>query len=113
MPNDDVQLFSKRLNEAMEMRKMNSRTLAAAAGVTEAAVSRYRKGKFAPKRNTLFKIARTLGVSPTWLLGVSNDMYYVMPEKDRLRNELENLLEDMDQEQIEKLLKFARDYIVK
>ena len=113
MPKDDVKLFGKRLLEAMELRKKNAATLSRETGIDESALSRYKKGEVAPNRTNTFLLARALGVNPSWLLGFSNDMLFSLPEKDRVRNELENLLEDMDQEQLEKTLKFVREYIIK
>lgn len=113
MPNDDVRKFGERLQEAMDYRKMSARSLARGSGLPESAISRYRKGIYAPKRANVWALAKTLGVNPAWLLGFSNDMLFSLPEKDRVRNELENLLEDMDQEQLEKTLKFVREYIIK
>ena len=111
--NEKLRLFAQRLNEAMVFRGVKASDLAKRSGLDKSAISRYRQGKYAPNRNNIFLLARALDVNPTWLLGFSNDMLYVMPEKDAARNELENLIVDMDLDQIRKMISFAREYILK
>ena len=115
MSNDkgESAIVAQRLNDALEFRKMSAAQLSRATGIDQAAISRYRQGLYAPKRKAIFNIARALMVNPTWLLGYSDEMISELSQKDRARNELENLIEDMDLEQIEKTLRFVRDYIVK
>ncbi len=113
MPSDDVAIFGKRLKEAMQARGLKARQVAKLTGIDESRISRYVHGLYAPKRQAVFAISRALRVNPSWLLGFSDEMSEELPEKDRARNELENLIEDMDQEQIEKTLRFVRDYILK
>ncbi|MBQ7244601.1 MAG: helix-turn-helix transcriptional regulator [Bacilli bacterium] len=115
MPNEkeDVQLFASRLRDALEYKKMTAAELSRKSGIDQAAISRYKKGLYAPNRNNIFLLARALGVNPTWLLGFSNDMLYQMSEKEAARNELENLIVDMDLDQIKKTIAFLREYILK
>lgn len=109
---DGVQVFSTRLNEALKVRKISAAELSRRTGIDQAAISRYKKAEYAPKSKSVFDIARALGVNPTWLLGFSDDMLYKMSESDAVRNELENLISDMDVEQIKKTITFIREYIL-
>lgn len=66
--------FGRRLAYMLERNRMTQRDLAAATGLTEAAVSRYVSGAREPRAITVAKIARALDVSPQELLGaVTND----------------------------------------
>jgi len=66
--------FGRRLATLLERSRMTQRDLAAATGLTEAAVSRYVTGAREPRAITVAKIAKALDVSPQELLGtVTND----------------------------------------
>ena len=66
--------FGRRLAYILERNRMTQRDLAAAAGLTEAAVSRYISGAREPRAVTIAKIAKTLDVTPQELLGtITND----------------------------------------
>lgn len=114
MPNEKegVQIFASRLNEALSIRKMTAAELSKKTGIDQAAISRYKRGMYAPKRKAIFDIARALGVNPAWLLGFSDEMLFTLSEIDAARNELENLIVDMSLEQIKKTIQFVRDYIL-
>lgn len=108
---DGVQVFSTRLNEALKIRKVSAAELSRRTGIDQAAISRYKKGEYAPKSKSVFDIARVLGVDPAWLLGFSDDMLHKTSSSDGARNELESLISDMDIEQIKKTITFIREYI--
>ena len=66
--------FGRRLATLLERSRMTQRDLAAATGLTEAAVSRYVTGAREPRAITVAKIAKALDVSPQELLcTVTND----------------------------------------
>ena len=66
--------FGRRLANLLERSRMTQRDLAAATGLTEAAVSRYVTGAREPRAITVAKITKALDVSPQELLGtVTND----------------------------------------
>lgn len=114
MPNQNESnaVFAQRLNEAMRIRKVSAAELSRRTSIDESALSHYKKGDCVPKSKRVFDIAKALGVNPTWLLGFSDEMLYVMSEIDASRNELENLISDMSLEQIKKTITFIRDYIL-
>ena len=62
------QMFSDRLKELMQARRMTQTALADQIGVTQSYVSALRKGQYTPSRRTLNDIATVFGVSPEWLL---------------------------------------------
>lgn len=66
--------FSDKLVTAMQMRGVTSKELAKRSGIPESTVSRYRKGAYKPKRDTMNKLAAALRVNPYWFDGISEDM---------------------------------------
>lgn len=54
--------FKDRLEEALKLRDMKPAELARASGVTEGAISQYRKGAYNATQRNLEKIARVLRV---------------------------------------------------
>lgn len=61
--------FSVRLRKALELRKMKPSVLAYKTGISEAAISHYLAGDYAPKSKKMHIIADALRVSPIWLSG--------------------------------------------
>lgn len=106
------QIFAQRLNEALLVRKVSAAELSRRTNIGQDALSRYRKGECTPKSIRVFDISKALGVNPTWLLGFSDDMLFQMSEIDAARNELENLISDLDEKQIKKTIDFIRNYII-
>lgn len=65
--------FKDRLNEALEMRNMKPADLSKKTGIGEGAISQYRKGAYRAKQWNIDKMARALNVSPSWLMGTTDD----------------------------------------
>lgn len=73
----------------MKEKKVSGRELAAAAGVSEATISRYLSGARTPEgTDVLAGAARALGVSADYLLGLTNNPF----EKGSLPAEVKSLL---------------------
>ena len=64
-----MELISKRLNVALQIRKMRKADLAKKSGISKAAISSYVKGNYVPKGNTIDKLSEALHVSAQWLQG--------------------------------------------
>ncbi len=105
--------FASRLKEAMEARRITARELSKSTGISDPNISRYLKGAYAPKRNNIYLIAKSLRVNPLWLLGFSNDMEVQAYQADSEKNALLAFIDDMDSEQIHKTLNFVSEYILK
>lgn len=77
MENDNArarQTFSKRLCLAMDKRKITSTELSVLTGIGKSDISNYRNGKYMPKQDRIYAIAKVLGVRPAWLLGMSPEV---------------------------------------
>lgn len=64
-----VSSFSNRLQEAMKLRHMSAAELSRRTGVSESALSHYKKGDFEAASRNLEEIANVLDVSIPWLMG--------------------------------------------
>lgn len=72
--------FSERLNEALSMREMSPAELAKTTGISEGAISQYRKNAYKASQRNLEKIATALRVSIAWLMGVDAEPAYDLPD---------------------------------
>lgn len=69
---DVSKVFQSRLNRALSERGMKSAELAAATGISKARISQYTNGVYIPKSQAACLIAKALGVSEAWLLGLTD-----------------------------------------
>lgn len=65
--------FAKRLNLAMKMLDMNPVMLSLKTGMSPRMIRNYRKGQYQPGAYSVKLIAKALGVSIDWLLGIEDD----------------------------------------
>lgn len=61
--------FSERLREAMDYRAITAAELSRQTGIPRASFSRYLRGIYEPKQDSVQIIAKALNVNATWLLG--------------------------------------------
>lgn len=69
-----------RIMEVLKAKDMTASELAAKSGIGKGSISKYLKGTVIPKQSAIGAIARALGVSPAWLLGL--DVPMVITEID-------------------------------
>lgn len=60
---------SSRLIEAMTARGIKQKELAELTGISKSMISEYVNGKYEPKQDNIFKIAKALNVKESWLMG--------------------------------------------
>lgn len=97
----DDKIFAKRMREAMDEKNMTSAELCRITGIGKSAISAYRSGKYLPKQNNTYFIAKALGVSPAWLMGgntkyvesTANEQHEVpvTPEEEALLSDFRKL----------------------
>ncbi|GAF41581.1 hypothetical protein FC83_GL002613 [Agrilactobacillus composti DSM 18527 = JCM 14202] len=63
--------FSERLREALKLRNYTQSDLANATGIGRNSIHDYVTAKYKPKQDNLYLIARELGVSESWLMGLN------------------------------------------
>lgn len=67
---DNTESFRERFERAIENSGLKPIDIAKKTGISQATLSQYRSGYSKPKSSRLFLLARTLNVSPSWLMGI-------------------------------------------
>ena len=98
-----MSIFIDRLNEAMTMREMTQADLSRKTGISEAALSNYRKGKYEPKHRQLYLISVALNVSPSWLMGLDLEQ-----NEDELDQALASLWSSLTESQKKHIVDYIR-----
>lgn len=94
-------LFKSRLKAVMEMRRVKPIELSRRTGISQSTISQYRSGYSTPKADRLQQIADALNVSPMFLLGLTDDLYYegwdkkMDPDKVELTSEEETMIQKL------------------
>ncbi len=110
---EQAQKFGKRLDQALADKHITARQLAKLSEINEVNISRYRKGLAMPARGKIIALANTLGVSPMWLLGYTENKAYDLSPEERLRNEIDGLMETMSKEQLEDVKDLIKRFILR
>lgn len=61
--------IASRMREAMQLRNITQADLIKTTGITKSSISSYINGKYEPKHDNIYKIAKALNVSESWLMG--------------------------------------------
>lgn len=69
-----ITTFKNRLTTALAARDMTQSELCRQAGVSTSSMSNYMAGRFEPKSDKLYLIAKALNVNEAWLMGLDTDM---------------------------------------
>lgn len=69
-----VSITSERIKEALALRKMRQADLVRASGLDKGSISHYISGKYEPKNEAVYKMAKALDVSEMWLWGYDAPM---------------------------------------
>lgn len=64
----------ERIKEAMKIRNIRQKDLAALTGIDKGTISNYCREKYVPKQDKCFVLARALNVNPMWLNGADVPM---------------------------------------
>lgn len=66
---EKISTTAERLKEALEKKQLKQTDLVNRTGLQKSAISQYISGKVQPKQDNIYKIAKALNVSETWLMG--------------------------------------------
>lgn len=84
-----------RISEAMKLRDMRQADLVEKTGISKGALSSYISGRYVPKQNNVYLIAKALDVSEAWLMGADVPMQRIesptLTRRDTL--DIEKILE--------------------
>lgn len=70
-----MSITTTRIVDTMRERNINSNQLAIKSGLSPASISRYISGHMEPKPKAVDAIAKVLGVSSSWLLGLDEEKF--------------------------------------
>lgn len=88
---------SQRIQEGLELRGLKQADLVEKTGISKGALSSYISGRYTPKQNNIYLIAKALDVNEAWLMGAN----VPMERKD-------HSLTKRDTKDIEKILDMTR-----
>lgn len=64
-----MKTISDRIKEGMAIRDLKQADLVELTGISKGALSSYISGKYVPKQNNIYRIAKALNVNEAWLMG--------------------------------------------
>lgn len=79
LPEYIVATTAERLKSAMEYRHTTAAEISKATGISRGSLSQYISGKFSPKQDRIYILAKHLRVSPMWLMGLDVPMEESIP----------------------------------
>lgn len=77
--------ISDRIKQGMEIRNMKQVDILERTDINKGALSSYISGKYEPKQNNIYKLAKALNVNEAWLMGHDVPMERHDPEAEDLR----------------------------
>ncbi|MDE6661982.1 MAG: helix-turn-helix domain-containing protein [Lachnospiraceae bacterium] len=69
-----MKTIAERIREGMELRNLKQADLVEKTGISKGALSSYISGRYEPKQNNIYLIAKALSVNEAWLMGVDVPM---------------------------------------
>ena len=101
-------VFAQRLLQAMKERNINQKKLSELTGVNKGTLSSYMHGKYTPKQDRLYTIAKALNVDEGWLMGYEVPMKPYDPNEDLDGFELtDEMVVDPEVDKLMKILKIT------
>lgn len=101
--------FSNRFHKALELRNMKQAEIVEITGIGKSSISTYLSGEYEPKQRNIYKIAKALNVSESWLMGYSDEMERqdYTPPKTIAAHATEDLTEE-EQEKVREYIQFLK-----
>jgi transcriptional regulator with XRE-family HTH domain len=85
-----VSSIAERLREAMDIKGISAAELSRTTKITTASISHYLAGRYSPKQDKIYLLARELHVSPAWLMGFNVDIDGKIDDRHKLLTAEEN-----------------------
>lgn len=103
-----------RIKLVMDELNISQAELAKLASISASSLSDYLTGKYLPKQDKVFAIAKVLKVSPSWLMGHDVDKHETDPvEEDEIHTLAAHATQDLTQEEIEEIENYIKFFEVK
>lgn len=74
--------FAKRLRESLDQSHLSATDLSNATGIGKSDISNYTQGKYLPRQDRVFLMAKALGVDPVWLYAL--DVKYTLEAQSNI-----------------------------
>ena len=103
--------LSKRLSEAMKNKNVEAKDLEKMTGISKSLIYKYIRDESHPRNDKVMKLAKVLGVNEVWLLGYDCSSDIITLERIKKRDEIDLMLNRMNDEELNKLLLFIKNFI--
>ena len=105
---------SERLREIMSIRNVKQADIIEKTGINKGALSSYISGRYVPKQDNIYRLAKALDVNPAWLMGLDVPMEVVKdtPQSYVIRELYKNLPDDVQEDEtaLTEAIEIIRDY---
>ena len=105
---------SKRIQEGMELRGLKQADLVEKTGISKGALSSYISGRYVPKQNNTFLIAKALNVNEAWLMGADVPMERIdttSENQTRDQKELNEIYIQLSSNNRERVLTYSKSLL--
>lgn len=105
---------SKRIQEGMELRGLKQADLVERTGISKGALSSYISGRYVPKQNNTFLIAKALNVNEAWLMGADVPMERIdttAENQTRDQKELNEIYIQLSSNNRERVLTYSKSLL--
>ena len=103
---------SQRIQEGLELRGLKQADLVEKTGISKGALSSYISGRYTPKQNNIYLIAKALDVSEAWLMGADVSMERITDSPVSLRyRKLIEIFEQLSKSNREKVLTYSKSLL--
>ena len=105
---------SKRIQEGMELRGLKQADLVEKTGMSKGALSSYISGRYVPKQNNTFLIAKALNVNEAWLMGADVPMERIdttAENQTRDQKELNEIYIQLSSNNRERVLTYSKSLL--
>ena len=103
---------SQRIQEGLELRGLKQADLVEKTGISKGALSSYISGRYTPKQNNIYLIAKALDVNEAWLMGADVSMERIADSPVSLRyRKLIDIYEQLSKSNREKVLTYSKSLL--
>lgn len=74
-------IIGNRIKQAMNDKGISQNDIVKHTGINKGSLSCYISGRYLPKQNTIYKLAKYLDVSPYWLMGYEDEENQIILNK--------------------------------
>lgn len=95
--------ISTRIKQAMKEKGMTQADLSKKSGISKSTLSEWLNDKYEPKQNNIYILSESLGVNPTWLMGLEVDK--------EINRDITVIYNELEQPRQEKVYSYAEEQL--